>query len=338
MWLPTTTALLILTASATGAVEPYFDDDKKQQAVGVQHAIYSDDFEMADSLGRLLSERYSDDPLGPFCRAAALLGKMFDREEAIDTERFFAWLDEADSLATAPSDTASPNRAAWMAFYRGHVRSYRALWESRFGSSVRAIRSGYSARSEYERGLEIDSTCYDLYLGLGLYHYWKSAKGGILRRLKILKNEMERGVAELRLAADSSAISREAARNSLIWVRVDRKQYDSAIVVSREMAERFPRGKLFLWPLAEAYYRSEDYEQATHVYHQLRNKLATDPGNFYNLIECDYHLYRCYDELDRDDEARAVARCVTEYLSEIPEETGRRQCSKLAFLMRKAQR
>ncbi len=323
---------------SAGSAELYLNDDKKELAIGVQHAIYNDDFALADSLGCLLGELFPDDPMGPFSRAASLLGEMFDREEPIESERFFDLLDTADSLASQVIDTASPGTAAWMAFYRGHVRSYRALWESRFGSSIRAIRLGYAARSEYERGLEYDSSCYDLCLGLGLYHYWKSAKGGILRRLRILKNEMDRGIAELRLAADSSAISREAARNSLIWVWLDRQQYDSAIVLCQEMSATFPDGKLFLWPLAEAYFRSKNYQQAAKVYQQLRHKLASDPGNYYNLIECDYQLYRCCDELGLDDEACSVTRRASEYFDEMPKETRRRQRSRMASLDRAARR
>ncbi len=323
---------------SAGSAELYLNDGKRELAIGVQQAIYNDDFVIADHLGRLLGERYPGDPMGAFSRAAVLLGEMFDREESIESERFFDLLDTADSLASQIIDTASPGTAAWMAFYRGHVRSYRALWESRFGSSIRAIRLGYAARSEYERGLEYDSSCYDLYLGLGLYHYWKSAKGGILRRLRILKNEMERGIAELRLAADSSAISREAARSSLIWVWLDRQQYNSAMAVSEEMADRFPEGKLFLWPLAEAYFRSKSYQQATEVYQRLRHMLTADPGNYYNLVECDYRLYECYDELGLDDEARSVARRASEYSDEMPKDTRRRQRSKMASLGRAARR
>ncbi len=325
-------------AAGSSQADEYLDSHKRELAIGVQHAIYNDDFVLADSLGCLLGELFPDDPMGPFSRAASLLGEMFDREEPWESERFFNLLDTADSLTSQIIDTASPGTAAWMAFYRGHVRSYRALWESRFGSSIRAIRLGYAARSEYERGLEYDSSCYDLYFGLGLYHYWKSAKGGILRRLRILKNEMARGIAELRLAADSSAISCEAARSSLIWVWLDRQQYDSAIVLCQEMSATFPDGKLFLWPLAEAYFRSKNYQQAAEVYQQLRYKLVSEPGNYYNLIECDYQLYQCYDELGMDDEVRSVARRASEYSDEMPKDTRRRQRSKIAFLSRAARR
>ncbi len=327
----------LLFSQAVSAQE-YLDNLKAELAIGVQHAIYRDDFSLADSMSRQLCERYAGDPIGPFSRAAVLLSVMMDQEEPLECDRFFDLLETADSLASTAAATTSPTTLAWMAFYRGHVKSYRALWEARFGSTVRSIRLAYAARSDYENGLEYDSSCYDLYLGLGLYHFWKSAKGGILRRLRLLKNEMARGIAELQLAADSSAISREAARSSLIWIWLDRKQYDSAITLSTEMAGRFPEGKLFLWPLAEAYFESGKQARSVEIYNHLRNMLVANPGNYYNLIECDYQLYRCYDKLDLDDKARSVAQRVAEYAGEVPKETRRRQRSKLAFLSRAARR
>jgi len=318
--------------------DDYLDSTKQLLAVQVQHAIFNDQFTTADSLGQYLTTVYPGDPIGPFCRAATLLAVMFDKEEAEPRDSLFARLDEADSLAGPVLDSCSNSTAAWMCFFRGHVRSYRAMWEARCGSKYKAMRLGFDARSEYEKGREFDSGCYDLCLGLGLYHYWKSAKGGILRMVRILKNEMQLGIDELRLAADSSMISREAARNSLIWIWLDRKEYDSAIVLCDEMAAQFPNGKVFLWPAAQARFEKKQFAKAIDLYDELRLRLESDVGNYYNIVECDYQLYRCYEELD---DAKAIALLVQrfrDYRDRIAEETARRQSDKLKFLNRVARK
>lgn len=325
---------LLISAPSIKAADSYLDNNKKTMAVQVQRAIYNDDFKAADSIGQKLLEVYPSDPLGPFCQAATLLGRMFDQEEAEPRDSLFAWLDMTDSRASQIMDTSNAATSAWMSFFRGHVRSYRALWESKFGSNFRALRLGFGARSEYERGWKFDSSCYDICLGLGLYHYWKSAKGGLLRTLHILKDEMQKGIDELRRAADSSSISSEAAHNSLIWIWLDRKQYDSALVLSRQMAQQFPDGKLFLWPLAETYTRMERFGEAAEVYTKLRLKLEDYTGNYYNLIECDYQLYRCFEKLDDNDRTQMVADRFRTYRDQIPKETNRRQRHKLKLLSR----
>lgn len=329
--------VIFIWASSIGAEtteDSYLDDNEKTMAVQVQHAIYNDDFIVADSMGQKLMELYPGDPLGPFCQAATLLGRMFDQEEAEPRDSLFEWLDTTDSLASQIMDTSSAGTAAWMSFFRGHVRSYQAMWESKFGSKFRALCLGFDAHSEYEQGRQFDSSCYDLCLGLGLYHYWKSSKGGLLRRLRILKNEMQRGIDELYLAADSSSISCEAARNSLVWIWLDRKQYDSALVISQQMARQFPEGKLFLWPLAETYFRMKRFSDAADVYTNLRSKLEPEVGNYYNLVECDYQLYRCYEELNDSDGIQMIVDRFRTYREQIPKETSRRQRQKLKFLSR----
>lgn len=328
--------LLVLPTDSTTANDSYLDANKKTMAVSVQHAIYNDDFTTADSIGQKLIGLYPGDPMGPFCKAATLLGRMFDREERAPHDSLFAWLEMTDSLAAQIMDTCNVATSAWMSFFRGHVRSYRALWESKFGSSFRALRLGFDARSEYDQGWKFDSSCHDLCLGLGLYHYWKSAKGGWLRRLRIIKNEMQRGIDELRVAAELSSISQEAARNSLIWIWLDRKQYDSALVLSRQMAEQFPEGKLFMWPQAETYFRMERYSEAAKVFAQLRQRLEHDTGNFYNLIECDYQLLRCFEQISDNVGVQAVVDRFRTYRDQIPKETSQRQRKRLKVLNRAA--
>ena len=141
-----------------------------------------------------------------------------------------------------------------------------------------------------------------------------------------------RCLAELRRAVDSSRISRESARNALIWIWLDMKQYDSAVTACREMQEKYPHGKLFLWPLAQAYYRTENWSDCAAVYDRLRALLADSPGNYFNLIECDFFLHQCYDRLGMPERAREAAEKLMEYESSIPEKTRDRQGSKISTL------
>ncbi len=261
---------------------------------------------------------------------------MFDREDNLYPEEFNRLIDSARSKASSLCDTASNGTRAWMCLFLGHVEAYRSLWESRFGSLVTAIKKGRRAKKEYEQGLTYDSSLYDLYFGLGLYHYWKSAKAGILRWIGLIHNDKDKGIAQLYLAADSSLISRESARSALIWIRLDRKEYDSVIAGCRQMRKRYPDGKALLWPLARAYYGKKDYRNALQTFQLLRRRIADDPGNYSNLIECDYHLYRCFEKLSLDAEANKVADRMQQYYDKIPKDVRRRQRAKIALLRRAA--
>ncbi|UCD63696.1 MAG: hypothetical protein JSW34_13290 [Candidatus Zixiibacteriota bacterium] len=278
------------------------------------------------------------DPVGHVFKAAVYLGEMTATEANLYPAAFFERIDTAVALAEGLMSDGSGRQQAWMHLFLGHAAAYRALWESRFGSFTSALRCSFEARSHYEDGLAADSTLYDLYAGLGVYHYWKSAKAGILRWLGIFKDDKEKGIRQIRMAADSSQITGRAARNALIWIWLDQKQYDSVIAECRSLLQTYPDGRLFFWPLAAAYFESGAYDPARGTFLTLRGGYARAPGNYYNLVECDYFLYQCLDKLERKSDAKSVAVNLLAYYENIPDDTRRRQRGKIAFLRRAARR
>jgi len=312
------------------------DSIRVRYLLNVQQMLYNDRFDQADSVANRMIAEYHDDPAGYLLKAIGRLTEMFDSEENLYPEQFQGLIDTTLRKALKVRDTTAGATCAWMSLFAGNAVAYHCLWESRFGSLLNAIVMGRRAKREYEFGLECDSTIYDLYFGLGLYHYWKSAKAGLLRSLGFIRDDRDKGLAQLSLAAESSVVSRDAARNAMMWTSMDRKEYDSVIVMGHEMLDKYPDGKAALWPLARAYFEKKDYPAAVEVYGRLRSKLGDNPGNYFNLIECDYNLHRCYEELSKPVEAKKAAIKLLDYYARIPKETQRRQRSKIAFLRRAA--
>ena len=127
-------------------------------------------------------------------------------------------------------------------------------------------------------------------------------------------------------------MSREAARSALIWVYFDNGQHDSAVALANQNIDVFPNGTSFLWPLAKASFEDENYAEAIRLYSILRDRIATQAGNFYNLVECDYRLARAYDEIGDKGGARSTAARLANYDDNLPHSTRNRQRSKLAYL------
>jgi len=320
--------------SAPSFAGSYFDSVRVSQVLQAQTLVFDDRFHAADSIYRQMIEADPDDPTGHLFRAGVLFAEMSDAEENLSQPLFMQLLDTVDILSNRILDTCDNNTAAWMYLWRGHARSYRALWESKFGSSLRALKLGLSTIDEYEAGLKRDSSVIDLYAGIGSYHYWKSAKAGVLRWFGIFRNEKDKGIAELRLAADSSLLHRDLARSALIWVWLDRKEFDSAIALADDFVQRYPNGKTFLWPIAQAQFRQANYAQAAETFLRLRSRLELSPGNYHNLIECDYHLAKCYTWLSDNYSLNLVSTQFREYRTVIPPPTLKRQSAKIAYLSR----
>ncbi len=328
-------ALLLCVAPLLSA-QAYPGSSRADYFRSVQQLLFNDRFVAADSLNEAFIQNHPTDPAGYLFKASVQLAVMTDHEENLFEEEFKHLLDTVMVLSESVMDTCAPATSAWMALWRGHAHTYGSLWESRFGSTVGAIKRGYRARGEYELGLAFDSSLSDLYMGLGAFHYWKSAKAGILRQLRLFQNDKDKGIAELRKATESSLISKESARNALIWIWLDMKEYDSAIVTCRQMLRQYPHGKLFLWPLAQAYYLTEDWSACAETYARLRELLILNPGNYFNLIECDYYLLQCHDRMGMPEKARATAKEILKYESLIPETTKGGQSSKISALKQAA--
>jgi len=334
--------LVILSAVAlpVGAAEPiarsYPDSVQIRLLASVQQQIYRDKFDSARFTADSLIHQRPTDPAGYLFKAIVLVTEMFDAEDDRYAPEFKELIDTVITLAGDRLAEGSPQERAWMYLYLGHAASYDALFESHFGSMISAFKKARAGASDYKRGLEEDSTVYDLYFGLGLYHYWKSAKAGLLRWVGIIHNDRDRGIEQLRLAADSSVISRQAARSALIWIWMDRDQYDSALAITNEMLQRYPDGRAFLWPLARIESRRGEWARAASAYERLRDQIAVEPGNYYNLIECDYHIAQAYEKLDEEARCREIAQRATKYFDRIPGDVRREQRERLNYLERAA--
>lgn len=323
-------------ASVSAGEWEYLDSAKQRRLVDVQNLVFAERFESADSLAEEMIAASPEDPAGWFCAASVLLSRMVAAERDTATQRFGRLLDTAMHRAALILDTCSDNSAAWMHFWRGHALTHRSLWESHFGSMLTAVRTAFDAADEYEAGLARDSAVIDLYFGLGMFHYWKSAKAGLLRSVGVVGDDTELGLEELRIAAERAAISRAAARNGLVWIYLDRGQYDSAMTLAEELRQRFPDSKVFLWPLAQAAHEKRDYDRAISIYEQLRSEYARDPGNYFNLLTCDFRLARCYDETGQRESLSAAAGRAKEYFDKLPSATERRLRDEIAYLRRAA--
>ncbi|MEE8149939.1 MAG: hypothetical protein V3T75_05750 [candidate division Zixibacteria bacterium] len=314
---------------------------ENQTAIFVQSAqqlLFNDKYYEANQICDRFIRQSENEPAGYLFKAATLLGEMGDAEENLYTEEFRKLVDTVFELCETELNSADSQRAAVLYLWQGHAHVYRSLWESKFGSIVSAIKHGLDAKGSYHNGLEFDSTLYDLYFGLGNYHYWKTSKAGFLKSIGIVSDDIDKGIAELKLAMDSARLFSEAAANAMIWIRLDRQEYDSAISLAHQMLANYPESRTIRWPLAEASFKNNDYENALIFYAELTEHYASLPGNFYNLIECCYYLYQCCLKLGRDEKREEILKQVSLFRSEIPSKIKKRQRSKLGYLRRELNR
>lgn len=257
-------------------------------------ATYSGLYALADSLFVEVSIAAPDHPVGPLMRAATLQAEMRDYEVLDQVSEFELLLDIAETRAHAwigehPDD-------AWGYCYLGHIYGYRAMWQGHFGSWMSAVRSGRKAKNAYHRAVDLDTLCGDAYLGLGSYHYWKSAKTEFINWTGIIKDQKDLGEQQTERAMEQGVFSREAAATGLLQIYLHQKRYDEAIALARKWHAVHPLGKTFLWGQAYAEFEAGRIDSAMARFDSLRARVTSDPmQGEYNLIEIDYHRALLYD-------------------------------------------
>ena len=328
--------LSFLITNSAWCESDYLTDVKKQRVLHIQENIYLDDFQSAFVDADSLILLYPDDPIGYLFKASVMLGEMVDSEEELTPAFFKHLIDTTIILSEQKIQSLDSNRQAWMYLWIGHARAYRSLYESRFGSFTQALKNGFKAKSAYENGLKSDSSLFDLYGGLGMYHYWKSAKAGFLRWIHVFKNDKQKGIDELYLTIDSSLISADAAKCALVWIYIDKNEYKTAIDLSDELLEKYKNGRTFLWAQGKVYYKDESYHKSIKIYQRIKNQLMQNGNNYYNIIETDFRMYESYKKLGLEQEASESAKQIYEYLNKIPESTKKRQKGKINSLVKAA--
>lgn len=269
-------------------------------------------FEEARNVFQIMIDRDPTDHAAYLLLAGAWHGEMFDREDYSARPEFDSLIDKA--LAFADKAIAEHRNPAWAHLTRGNAYAYTATLETKVGSWWGALRKGLAAKGEYLEALKLDSTLYDAYLGLGSYHYWKSAKTEFINWLPLVPDRKDEGCAELQLAIDSSLFSGDLAANSLLWIDLDRGQFDEAYDIATWLHQKFPDSRLFTWGLAFSSYDSGHLHEALESFGRILDMIEHQDGqNNFNTIECRFHRARIFRMLHERDNAIAELQVLLSY-------------------------
>lgn len=246
---------------------------------------------------RVVFKRMVDREANDFAARLYLAGvdhaEMLDREEYGGKEKFES--DAENAIDLADDALKRSHDSAWAYLTIGNAHAYIASLEAKAGGWWSAMRRGLKAKGAYLDALKVDPNLYDAYLGLGTYHYWKSAKTEFINWFPLVGDRKEDGVRELELAVDSSLFSGDLALNSLVWIHLHRKQPERALTCAERLHARYPNSRLVNWGLAFSNYAASRYHEALDYFGAIITSLESDSTqNYFNLIECRYHRAEIY--------------------------------------------
>src|SRR5438034_3413974 len=214
--------------------------------------LYGGDFAGAAAYFEALARRDTTDPAPLVFQAGAYIWWA----SALDSSNYE--LARIDSLLGLALVRARNKPAGTADFWFATALGYRARQRDEHGHGFSAAKDAKAMRDIYRRLLASDSTCFDCYLGLGVYEYGLARAGALSRFFARLiglgSGNAERGIRYLRRAAHdgdlarvestwvlAAALMREAARDPAGRAVLERE----ARSYVESLAARYPRNPVF---------------------------------------------------------------------------------------------
>ncbi|MCX6827454.1 MAG: hypothetical protein NTV06_09380 [candidate division Zixibacteria bacterium] len=258
--------------------------------------IWSDNYYKAVSSADSIVESEPLNPVGYF-----LLGTIYQTiSEVCRTDRFkdsvVKYLNEAIELANE-REKNDPDNPDWP-FITGASHGYRALYRALHGNWWGAFNDGFKCRSHLNHCLELDSSFYDAYVGLGAYHYWSTVKAKDFLWLPFIPDRREQGMTEIHKAADSGYLASYNANETLLRIYLTEKRYNELINLADSLTRSYPYSPYCLLYYTEGLIGINQLDEAEEKLRMLRavwkKSPYFDPFGFYEaeLLSAKIYLQR----------------------------------------------
>lgn len=308
------------------------DTVREGQFLAGLELVAAERFTEADSLFRALVKSDPGDPWGHFFWAVEKAAQMMDAEQDSFSPAFSIQLSIAQQLAEKElkklKKGKQPGGRPDLFLLMGNIWGYRAIYEHRRGYWGSGLTAGLKAKKNFDRALELDSTLYDAYSGLGNYNFWKSARTRKFLISAFFPDERKKGIEQLIWAKERGYFSRPAAAASLMWALINQKDYLWAQKLADSLAAAYPEAKSPLWAKGTIYQERQLWDSASVVFSELLHRLESDPAQSdYNFVDCRARLANAYYQSGRYQDA--LLECEAAKKHRLPSQSRKKLKSRL---------
>lgn len=277
--------LFILFVFSVGwAFDPSYPPAKDLILEGIEKTILCD-FDDAKKIYDGLIEDYPDEPVGYFYMAAVIQSQMLDEENFNYKQEFEEFIKKC--IKKSKNLQVERTDDPWLFFYEGSAYLYQSFLKSKLNDWWGAYRDAGKGVNRLEKSLELDSTFYDAYLGIGSYKYWKSTKIKFLDWLPFITDEREQGIKLIIKAIERGEFVSLIGRDQLAWILIDANRLEEAKRYAIKNHELFPDSRFFQWTLNKVYYQNKEWDKAYYGYDSLLQDIKNiQNNNHYNEVAC----------------------------------------------------
>lgn len=243
-----------------------------------QAVDYALNFEYENALTLLdtLRQEHSED-LKPYLFKAVVYIQLLVNCTNVEKNRvlFFQNISKAEKIA---KQLAKKDEDDWYAnFWLGGVYGWMAKYSLDAGDKWKTFINARKAKGYFEKALKLNPDYFDVYYGLGVYHYYAGTLPKLLRFFLPLLNfegDIKRGIRELNLAKEKARYSRGFAAYELVLIYLDKeeKREDGLQLVSK-LCEKYPQNFNFQLLSAQYYHYLGEDSLARSTIDQLESKI-----------------------------------------------------------------
>jgi tetratricopeptide (TPR) repeat protein len=166
----------------------------------------------------------------------------------------------------------------WILFYVGAAYGYRAFNNFRKHNWINAYFDAKKGVGNFQEALKEDTKLFDVYLGLGTYHYWRTAKSNFLRLITFwIPDKRELGLRQIEFAFQHGSYAPDQAGYNLVAAYFDYGQYKKAMQILKRILEKKKNAGL-----SDLYYKGrlliefERLPEAESVFREILEHLEND--------------------------------------------------------------
>lgn len=287
---------------------------------------YRENYGAALSFADEIIKKYPNEPDGYFFKAAIYDYYMEDYHTDRYSRQFFENMKIAEEKAKAKLlGLNDPTERAWMYFYIAGAAGYRAIRAGRGGNYVVALKYAIEGLKPLKKALEEDSTVYDIYFPLGIYHYALSKAPrniGIIPTFFLSRNreeDKEKGINYLRIAWEKGHYTSTVSALTLAWVLSQEGKSGEAIPILKGYVEKYPESRYFKWVYGYLLVKEGRFKEAEVIYDKLLYLVLRDqPDSPYNAVYVSYSLGYVKFFLGKFEEALYYFNVAEQYYEKAP--------------------
>lgn len=260
--------------------------------------IYHFRFDRALQIFKQVQEKYPDYPHGYFyeCYITAILFSQDKSNSKIDS-LLHSTVDK--SIKVAQSFRKKMGDTPEADYYLGLSHGVLGIYHVLNHSYLNAYIHGRKGKNYLESAVKLDSTYYDAYLGLGIFHYYVDLLPGIIKFFaKILgfSGDREKGIREILLTANKGKNFKIEAQFAYASLRyfLEGEQFEG-LNIFKKLKKKFPKNPAVTLLIGYHYRRNGRVQRAIPYFEEVPNDFSESLPQitvmkYYNLGVCYFRL------------------------------------------------